>query len=60
VDVTRGRKKTQNPKTEHIRISFKTRQQLQDLKIQLKMPFYYKEGDIIAALIQIGKLHVNS
>jgi len=49
----RGRKKTQNPRSEHIRISFKTRQGLIELSSILKMPPYYKEGDVIDALIRI-------
>lgn len=51
----RGRKKTQNPKIEHIRISFRTRQGLLELSRILKMPPYYKEGDVIDALIRLTK-----
>lgn len=51
----RGRKKTQNPKTEHIRISFRTRQGLLELSRSLKMPSYYKEGDVIEGLIRLMK-----
>jgi hypothetical protein len=47
----RGRKKTQNPKSEHIRITFRTRAGLLELSRILKMPPYYKEGDIIEALM---------
>lgn len=57
----RGRKKTQNPKSQHIRISFKARQGLIELKKILKLPYYYKEGDVIEALIRTVKseLHEN-
>jgi succinate dehydrogenase flavin-adding protein (antitoxin of CptAB toxin-antitoxin module) len=51
----RGRKKTQNPKSEHIRITFRTRAGLLELSRILKMPPYYKEGDIIEALIRLMK-----
>jgi len=57
----RGRKKTQNPKSQHIRISFNAKQELIELRKILKMPYYYKEGDVIEALIRIVKseLHEN-
>lgn len=54
----RGRKKTQNPKSEHIRITFRTRAGLLELSRILKMPPYYKEGDIIEALIRLMKSQV--
>ena len=45
----RGRMKTQNPKTEHIRLTLRTRQGLSELSRIMKMPSYYKEGDVIEA-----------
>lgn len=47
----RGRRKSNNPKTERIRITSKTRQMLVELRKILKMPEYYREGDVIEALI---------
>ena len=51
----RGRKKIQNPKSEHIRISLKTRQDLLELRGILSMPRHYKEGDIIEGVVRLFK-----
>ena len=54
----RGRKKMQNPKSEHIRISLGTRRGLFELAAKLKMPSKYKEAEIIEALIRIGRSQI--
>lgn len=51
----RGRKKIQNPKSEHIRISIKARHDLLELRKILNMPLYYKENEIIEGLISLVK-----
>lgn len=50
-----GRKRLQDPKSEHIRISLRTRRELFELGRILKMPLYYNEGDIIDGLVHIVK-----
>jgi len=51
----KGRKKIQNPKSEHIRISLNARNGLLELRSVLGMPVYYKESDIIEGLIRLVK-----
>lgn len=47
----RGRKKKQNAKRKVIRISDKASYGLFKIKQDLHLPYYYKENDIILALI---------
>ena len=47
----RGRKKKQNAKTRVIRISDKVSYGLFEMKEDLHLPYYYKENEIIQALL---------
>jgi len=52
----RGRRKIQNPKSELVRITLRARKELVEIRRILQMPAYYKEGDVIEALIHIIKI----
>jgi hypothetical protein len=51
----RGRKKKQFPLSERIRITLRAKYGLQEIKQDLKLPYYYRDSDTIETLILLVK-----